>query len=593
MKFLQAHNPSLLETGSHLATLIMGANSAIDLHSRMKRKKRNPIPVAEDVNEFNEPVLLFAVAENVFARASKTPEGWILTTVDGEGMPLDLDVSEEVERSIGAYLDARANPFFTSEDTKHAKRVKHLGAGTWKGASVLYGGKPAKVLYSGNDPETGERLLAIEQGKKQYVVRLNEVVLNPQRNSYKRTPQTSLHVHDYEREYASGTEGEVTDYYRGRRGKGAHPKVFPTPRANADNPSCPHCGQYNAMLFDRLVESAGVEGYVLKCRNCGFEEALLFDSDESGQGLQRNGAFIDGIAQGAGFGVGTGIVAAGVIALHHKFKDKFPKLENNPRLTGGKWSNEADATRLDKLEAQRSEVYRALDNALRHGLPQSAVRAYTRKLEQLERRIARQRGKIAANPQTSRTPSIINKNSRMFHGAHNKSFGKSRIIKVSNYVRAEHASRLGGLPYIKLLNPFPGESRRAHCQDVKHACNECSIRMNPQTSWLGLTGNKKLIIGGQGVHQQGRALRQSLVRMNPDLADKVIDLGEIEVTGYLTPEKHSDSQEMILYYHPTAEETGRTEDMPHLKLDEEGMFFLPTTGADAGAYTCDERGIIN
>ncbi|HTG95750.1 MAG TPA: hypothetical protein VL866_24330 [Pyrinomonadaceae bacterium] len=41
-----------------------------------------------------------------------------------------------------------------------------------------------------------------------------------------------------------------------------------------DNPSCPNCNRYNAMLFERMCNGPS-DDYVLKCRDCGAEVIVI------------------------------------------------------------------------------------------------------------------------------------------------------------------------------------------------------------------------------------------------------------------------------------------------------------------------------
>ena len=42
-----------------------------------------------------------------------------------------------------------------------------------------------------------------------------------------------------------------------------------------DNPSCPNCARYNAMLFDRECNQPSND-YVLKCRDCSAEVVVVY-----------------------------------------------------------------------------------------------------------------------------------------------------------------------------------------------------------------------------------------------------------------------------------------------------------------------------
>lgn len=197
--------------------------------------------------------------------------------------------------------------------------------------------------------------------------------------------------------------------------------------------------------------------------------------------------------------------------------------------------------------------------------------------------------------------SKLNKVSRMFHGERNREHGKLRTVEKSKHVKANHFTRNGRLPSVKLLTDVNG--KHSH---PKHACEECCIEFNPNTSFVGMTANKRIQLLGNGVKSVGRNMRRNILRAHKNgtleeetgikgltfngNADDVIDLGPVDVLWYQTDEKHSDADEppTVNYYHNHGEDTGRVEDKPHLMLDEEGMFYL-----SGGNYTVTEAGIEN
>lgn len=145
---------------------------------------------------------------------------------------------------------------------------------------------------------------------------------------------------------------------------------------------------------------------------------------------------------------------------------------------------------------------------------------------------------------------------------------------------------MGQLPYIKMLNRPNGHKH----DSPKHACNACAIMLRRNGARLNMTAGKRLILSGNTVLKAGARLRSLAERENPSLRGAEINLGRIEVLPYITAEKHSNSGQPILYYHPCAEESKRVGDMPELHIDEHGMLFIPE---HSGRYTIDERGIIN
>jgi len=50
-----------------------------------------------------------------------------------------------------------------------------------------------------------------------------------------------------------------------------------------DNPSCPNCKRYNAMLFERMCNGPS-DDYVLKCRDCRAE-VIVLTTESSEQSL--------------------------------------------------------------------------------------------------------------------------------------------------------------------------------------------------------------------------------------------------------------------------------------------------------------------
>lgn len=564
-----------LETVSHVATAIMGTHSAIDLydkHVRPRRRRRNPgtgdfTIEAEGVDGLGVPFVVFSVYDSrgnwreVDANYDIDKKQWTFYTPDGEGVALFVrELLQNYLAREGAYLleenPLRKGAAFASSNIRelhHGKQYKRTRARYGEDAAhrqAIAAGlhaagisrNPVKFrdlsigdefdFVSGSSVydsfydrcvKTGKRTYkSLDTGQAYKVGSVSAFVYNVSRkNSYKRTPQTPLHVHDYEAE-RYGHDIDVTDYYRGKRGKGAHPRVHPTPRPNS------------------LGES-----------------------------------FVNGL----GFGAGTGVIAGvGLAALH--------KLSKNP-LTPDRLLYEA------RIYQEEAATLHKLAKATRDRSKRSKLMEEARYYNKLAKQRVKD-AKAMKNP-NARIPSHVNQFSRMFHGKGNRHYGKVRNSFVSSRVRTgEYLGRLGTLPYIKLKNP--SANRSASCNSPKHACKACSIMMRPNSSFLaatGANGRYKLAIAGKGALAQGRALRRLITRQNPDARDAVIDLGEIEVIGYLTEEKHSDSGEPILYYHETAEETHRIEDMPHLKIDEEGMLFIPTSGEDAGNYSIDERGIIN
>lgn len=59
-------------------------------------------------------------------------------------------------------------------------------------------------------------------------------------------------------------------------GPGPIEEPAPSETASADNPSCPKCSQYNAMLPKKLLED---QSYVVECRNCGFQSVVQPNAD--------------------------------------------------------------------------------------------------------------------------------------------------------------------------------------------------------------------------------------------------------------------------------------------------------------------------
>ena len=53
-----------------------------------------------------------------------------------------------------------------------------------------------------------------------------------------------------------------------------HGKQIELKLNGTDNPSCPNCNRYNAMLWDRVCNNPS-DDYVLKCRDCQAEVIVL------------------------------------------------------------------------------------------------------------------------------------------------------------------------------------------------------------------------------------------------------------------------------------------------------------------------------
>jgi hypothetical protein len=54
-------------------------------------------------------------------------------------------------------------------------------------------------------------------------------------------------------------------------------------RNGRDNPSCPNCNHYNAMLYERdsaMARGDAFDGYLLKCRYCGQEVQMVRGGDK-------------------------------------------------------------------------------------------------------------------------------------------------------------------------------------------------------------------------------------------------------------------------------------------------------------------------
>jgi hypothetical protein len=197
----------------------------------------------------------------------------------------------------------------------------------------------------------------------------------------------------------------------------------------------------------------------------------------------------------------------------------------------------------------------------------------------------RQNGKIS-----SAIKSKLNSAARMFHGANNPHYGKTRNVPISDFARGENYTRLGGVPWVRPVDTYGVIRPNGHkCPNgTDHACDRCSIRFNPRTSYLGMTAQRRLQLMGTGVQGEARKLRAQIDRANPDLKGQTVDLGPVYVQWYVTEEKHSNSMRPIHYYHEHGEDTRNPADRPHLMLSAEPMFFL-----SGGKYTVTERGIEN
>jgi hypothetical protein len=181
-------------------------------------------------------------------------------------------------------------------------------------------------------------------------------------------------------------------------------------------------------------------------------------------------------------------------------------------------------------------------------------------------------------------PANIDNLAQMFHGTIT---GAELTVPVSEHHRHnKHIQRIGRLPYIKMHNRPQGQQHAS----PKHACKACAIFFPRRTSWVSMNGSKRIILAGEGVYNAGQRLYKMAIGENPRINGGEVNLGRIEVMAYVTPEKHSNSGQPILYYHPHAEETGRVRDMPSLHIDRNGMLYIPER---SGNYGIDERGIIN
>jgi hypothetical protein len=538
-----------------VAAIATGVNATLDAidklvqrglikKGRSKMLKHNPATieaVRESVNQYGLPVVYFSMpdVDGIFIQASKEPDGWHANAVTSDGMFIDYSLSEDTERDINAYIDA----------------VEEIAL----------------------RPNPNTRRL----------------------NAYKRTPQTSLFVHGYERESYSGNEHDVDSYWRGRRGKGAHPKVAPTPRSNPQGLTY-LSGTESRVSSDGTRFQYSTHDELRSAWLVPFEGGFRLESSTlSDDELRDAVAQLEALPR-------EWMRHNPAHAKHRRYAaPPVAALYNPLEHSGIGRSTTRRGAKLVQSLGRTAGRIRELKHRIGSGTYSGATlqRLYNQ-LAQAEQESGRIRAQLAqeaarvnakpnpAEPST-RTARKLERLARMFHGsAAEKYIGRLERHPVSRRVNKEHYTRLGALPYIKMLNRPPGAETGHDALD--HACEVCAICFNDgEHAKLGLSANGKLGLLGKEVLRVGKALRRNIEQDDPTLKGKVIDLQQIEVTGYLTEEKHADTGDLILYYHPAAEDSGRVEEMPHAMIDEDGMIFIPVQGHGSGNYSVDERGIIN
>jgi len=534
LKRLAQKNPGLLEAVARLGTALGGANAALDLQSKLqargiigkgrkvqksKRRRRNGVSQAEVLSVDESGVALIAINGKVSAWA-RTDAGWTCTGVYDQtesGIGAETTLTDEEERETVAAVEAievvnfpaghfsepnpkRRNPSFT---------VNVDVPGVRESVDV-------KALTTGGALRVGRRKLrAATKVKPRWTVEKN--------------PDNLLSGL-----LPDGTTVEFASNW-------------------PDNPSCPRCNQYNALLAGRYTG----DGFVYRCRNCELE---VFIPDvalgENPHRRNRKTLPVVTLVNRERTSKGLRPYSAKTVSSLYPF--------NGLKFTVNAY-NLGDAKTKAQTEAMR-----------RYGPEVSAV------ITGEKRANGKQRNGKLSRAVRGKLDSLAG----MFHGKDNPNAGKTREAVASSRVRGGALMRLGNLPAIKPLDRVA--NGRAH-DGHDHACKECAILFNPSRSFVGMTTGKKLALLGEGVHSVGRQYRTQLLRENPALDGHDIDLGPVDVLWYVTPEKHANGKgRMVHYYHNHGEETGRVEDKPSLMLDTDGMFYLA-----GGNYTVTEAGICN